>query len=95
MVSDNEITYHKLICYIERDIKDYHPDAQHLLLEEAKGQEDLVAQMTYLFHPYLIANCAARTTTVFSNLLLVTFLLATVHKRHALKMNLAPLRKIL
>ena len=37
--------------------------------------------MTYLFHPYLVANCGARITTVLSNLLLVSFLLATVHKR--------------
>jgi len=71
----------RLINEQERDIKGYHPDAQYLLLEEDKGKEDIVAQMTYLFHPYLVANCAARTTTVFSNLLLVTFLLATVHKR--------------
>ena len=39
--------------------------------------------MTYLFRPYLVANCGARTTTVLSNLLLVTFLLATVHKQRA------------
>ena len=50
------------------------------MLEETEG-DDVTATMTYLFHPYLVANCAARTTTVLSNLLLVSFLLATVHKR--------------
>ena len=69
--------------FSERDIKSYHPDANHLLLEATgrDGDDDVTATMTYLFHPYLVANCAARTTTVLSNLLLVAFLLATVHKR--------------
>jgi len=65
----------------ERDIKGYHPDANQLLLNDNDSNCDVAATMTYLFHPYLVANCGARTTTVLSNLLLVSFLLATVHKR--------------
>jgi len=35
--------------------------------------------VAYLLNPYVILNCAARTTTVWSNLLLATFLLSLVN----------------
>jgi len=76
-----------LIAEQDRDIKSYHPDAHELLLDEdssATERDVKLAQMTYLFHPYLIANCGAKTTTVFSNLMLITFLLATSHKKRVL-----------
>ena len=38
-------------------------------------------QVVYLLHPYLIASCAAKTTTVFANLLLALFLLNTLKQR--------------
>ena len=82
-----DCTVHFQRTFADRDIKSYHPDAHELLLDEdssATERDVTLAQMTYLFHPYLIANCGAKTTTVFSNLMLITFLLATSHKKRVL-----------
>lgn len=70
----------KLLKRQEKDIKDYHPDASELLLSHG-SKSDVIAQLTYLFHPYLVANCAAKTTATFSNLVLMVFLWACLHKR--------------
>lgn len=62
---------------LQGDVVAHHPDAEELLQtpEKAAGIGRQV-QLAYLFHPYLIGNCSAKTTTVFSNLLLAAFLLA-------------------
>ena len=38
-------------------------------------------QIAYLLHPYLIASCAARTTTVFANFTIAIFLWATLRNK--------------
>ena len=65
-----------LLIQQEKDKSELHKDAK----EELLIQKDDVASMSglvqaaYLFHPYLMASCAAKTTTVFANLFLATFL---------------------
>ena len=64
-------------------MKEYHDEAKgHLLLKE----EDILTmsrdvQVAYILHPYLIGSCAARTTTVFTNLILAFFLWACLKRR--------------
>ena len=69
----------------EKKLRDYHEDAKnHLMLDQSEDKVKFVTQLTYLFHPYLVANCAAKTTTTFSNLVFVIFLWAAVKKRRTL-----------
>ena len=60
----------------------HHPESAPLLLP-ASLVTTLPHLMTifYLFNPYIIANCAARTTTVWSNLFLSVFLLSLARCR--------------
>ena len=71
-----------LIRNQERDRKAYHQDAEDLLVTGNGFAK--VTQMTYLFHPYLIANCGAKTTTTFTNLVILVFLWACVSKKRVL-----------
>ena len=38
-------------------------------------------QLAYLLNPYLVASCAAKTTTVFANLLLALFMWSALQKK--------------
>jgi len=74
----------RLLKTQEEEIKDYHPDANELLVSnDVIGTSDVIAQLTYLFHPYLVANCAAKTTATFTNLLLVVFLWGCLRRHRA------------
>ena len=65
--------------------QEHHEDASEITLsdEELNKMEER-SQLAYLFHPYLIGNCAAKTTTTISNLILVAFLLAMVKKKRTI-----------
>lgn len=47
------------------------PDVAHL---------DLYAQLAYLFNPYIVTSCAAKSTTVLANLILALFILSMLKK---------------
>lgn len=63
----------------EREKSKYVTDTKNSLLKE---EDILIAPVyvfsAYLFNPYIILNCAAKTTTVFSNLLLSLVLLSMI-----------------
>lgn len=57
------------------DVKNYHIDAkENLLIDVDELEISKRVQEAYLLHPFLMASCAARTTTVLANLLLALFL---------------------
>lgn len=65
----------------DKNRKSFHQDAENIILKVADFQSiERYAQLAYLFHPYIIANCAAKTTTVFSNLVLACFLVCMLKK---------------
>ena len=62
-----------------------HEDATELSLNpEELDKIERRTQLAYLFHPYLVANCAAKTTTTITNLILVIFLLAMIKRKRTL-----------
>lgn len=68
-----------------RNCSDYHEDAAELLLDAKSVQRSQhFVQIAYLLNPYIVANCAAKTTTVFSNLFLALILWAAMSKRPVL-----------
>jgi len=64
-------------------LKDYHDDAKRelLLKEEDMTSVSSNVQIAYLLHPYLIGSCAARTTSVFSNMFFAFFLLTCMKRK--------------
>ena len=61
---------------------EYHEDAADLLVgEEEAGRMAGHVQLAYLFHPYVVATCAAKATSVVANCGLALFLLAMVSGR--------------
>jgi len=66
-----------------KNVKNYHVDAKEELLiqyEDVVTMPDNV-QLAYLLNPYLVASCAAKTTTVFANLLLALFMWSALQKK--------------
>jgi len=66
-----------------KNVKNYHVDAKEQLLiqyEDVVSMPDNV-QLAYLLNPYLVASCAAKTTTVFANLLLALFMWSALQKK--------------
>ena len=62
-----------------------HQDAEELCLSlEELNKMERRSQLVYLFHPYLVGNCVAKTTTTIANLILVIFLLATVKRKRTI-----------
>ncbi len=75
----------KLIKTQEKEKKGYHKDAAEILLKlEDVASMGRQVEVTYCFHPYLIGNCAARTTTVFANLVMALFLVASLRGQAAM-----------
>lgn len=73
----------------EREKSKYVTDTKNSLLKE---EDILIAPVyvfsAYLFNPYIILNCAAKTTTVFSNLLLSLVLLSMIKGKLLLSCSL-------
>ena len=62
----------------------YHEDAADLLVgKEEAGRVAGHVQLAYLFHPYVVATCAAKATSVVANCGLALFLLCMVSGRRA------------
>ena len=77
---------HEMIKYYSQEQKNeedgQHEDAEELKVsEEDMNKMEQRAQLVYLFHPYLVGNCAAKTTTTIANLILVMFLLAMIKRK--------------
>lgn len=72
-----------LLIQQKKDAKKLHKDAKEELLVHVEDVESMssLVQAAYLFHPYLMASCAAKTTTVFANLFLATFLWMALRKQ--------------
>ncbi len=69
----------------DRRRRQRHEDAKDLeLTERDVHRMEERAQLAYLFNPYLVASCAAKTTTVASNFFLAAFLLAMTARRRSL-----------
>ena len=67
----------KISFYLPR----YHEDAKELAIKESDvAHLDLYAQLAYLFHPYIVTSCAAKSTTVLANLILALFILSMLKK---------------
>merc|ERR1711971_545922 len=78
-----ELIATNLLSKQAKSVKSYHTDAREDLLIKF---EDVVfmpyyVQLAYLLNPYLVASCAAKTTTVFANLLLALFLWSALKKK--------------
>ena len=73
-----DIVAARLITKQAQELASYHSDANPELLIKIELVQPMArnVQAAYLLHPFLIASCAARTTTVFANLLLAAFLWA-------------------
>ena len=58
---------------------DFHPEASSILISSnIINTLPKTLAIFYLFNPYLIINCAAKTTTLWDNLLICTALLGQV-----------------
>ena len=75
--------------YADRILKDqarnagrFHADAKDLVVKAADVSNlGVLAQLAFLFNPYVIAACAGRTTTVIANFALALFLYALLEKK--------------
>lgn len=66
----------------DKELVNYHSEATPLLLPASISNTlPRILSISYLFNPYIVANCAAHTTTVWSNLLLASCLLAMMECR--------------
>ena len=64
---------------------EWHEDAAELSLDhEELNKMERRVQLVYLFHPYLVGNCVAKTTTTLTNLILVLFLLSAMKRKRTL-----------
>ncbi|KAK7083243.1 hypothetical protein SK128_001429 [Halocaridina rubra] len=70
----------QLLMNQKKNVKKYATDATHLLLKSTSLSSGVVyVAAAYLFSPYTIASCLAKTTTVFSNLVLAASLVSMVN----------------
>jgi len=78
-----ELVAMNLLSKQAKDVKSYHIDAREDLLikYEDVAYMPYYVQLAYLLNPYLVASCAAKTTTVFANLLLALFMLSAMQKK--------------
>lgn len=65
-----------------KNLGKYHVDAKEDLLIESEDVKHMSShvQSVYLLHPYLVASCAAKTTTVYANLLLALVMWSAMRK---------------
>ncbi len=74
----------RLLKKQNEDLKEYHEDAKKeglLIMPEDVVPMSRNVQTLYLLHPYLIASCAAKTTTVFANFFLALFIRFALSKQ--------------
>jgi len=70
------------LCAQDKELVNYHPEAAPLHLPSTlTATLPRLLSISYLFNPYIVANCAAHTTTVWSNLLLACALLGMMESR--------------
>ena len=69
----------------KREKKGFHPEARSILIpHNIVNTLPRSLAIFYLLNPYLVVNCAARTTTVWSNLLVSAALLGQVQSSRLL-----------
>jgi len=70
------------LSHQKKELANYHSEASPLLLPHNLSDTlPRILSISYLFNPYIVANCAAHTTTVWSNLLLASALLGMMSCR--------------
>ena len=71
-----------LLTQQAKNLGKYHVDAKEDLLIEFEDVMHMSShvQSVYLLHPYLVASCAAKTTTVYANLLLALVMWSAMRK---------------